>query len=209
MKATLVVLALVAATTSARAEQLADVVRAKLVVPAGIGVVTVHVAPQDVAPETVALEAPAEIRAGRTSVRVYVKGKSTWVPVTFGTIARVAIAAHPLAAGHVIEADDVTVAERAGDRGASPDDLVGSTVVHAIAADTIVNSRDVALPAPLARGTTVEVEVRRGAIRVHGTGTLELAAHPGRPASVRLAGTRQVVHGTLLASHVVVVKDAP
>lgn len=199
----------------AAADPLADVVRAKLApLPPGLGVVAVHLAPAqnvDVAPAIVALEPPAEVRRGRASVRVYVKGKVMWVPVTFGAIARVAVARHAIALGDTVTAADIALEDRATDvdRPAAPDDLIGASAVRAIADGAVVTARDVALPPPVPRGTAVEVVVQRGAIKVRGTGTLELAARTGQPASVRLAGNRQVVHGTLLASHVVVVGVAP
>ena len=212
MKAALVLVAMLAST--AAADPLVEVVRARLApsVPAGLGIVEIDAgrAAPDVAAETVALEVPREIHAGRQSVRVYLQGKPRWVAVTFAAIARVAVAQHALAIGSIVTPDDIAIVDRASSGNTAPADaLIGATVIHAIAGDAIVGARDITLPPPLARGTAVTVEVRRGTVRVHGTGTLELAARPGQPASVRLAGGKQVVHGTLLASNVVVIGDAP
>ncbi|MCX5742146.1 MAG: flagella basal body P-ring formation protein FlgA [Proteobacteria bacterium] len=190
------------ATRTASAESLDAVVRARLVVPAGIGIVTVHDT-LDVSAETVALEAPRDIRVGRQSIRVYIKGKSRWVPVTFGKLVKVALATHALAPNATIEAADFEIVERAGT--AAPGDLTGATVVRAIAAHAAIAAQDVAMPAPQARGTQVSVEVHRGRVRVKGSGTLELAARVGQPATVRLASSNAIVHGTLVAVGSVVV----
>ncbi len=195
----------------AAADPLADVVRARLApnLPAGLGIAELH-ATDEVAPETIAVEPPREIHAGRQSVRVYVKGKPRWLPVTFAPIVHVAVARRALAIGDLVTAADLAFDDRASAGNVAPaDTLIGATVVHPIASDAIVGARDVTLPAPVGRGTAVTVEVRRGSVRVHGSGTLELAARIGQPASVRLTGGKLVVHGTLLASNVVVIGDAP
>lgn len=185
---------------TAGAAPLSEVVRDKLEVPAGLGVVEVT-AKDDVAPETVAIEPPTEIHVGRQSVRVYVKGRSMWVPVLFGKLAHVAVAQHDLAIGDVIADADVRYEDRAVANYAGEVEAIGSKVVKPIAAGGVVAKGAVVQPPPVARGTTVSVEARRGAVKIHGTGTLELAARVGGSASVRM-GT-QIVHGTLLASNVV------
>ena len=51
----------------------------------------------------------------------------------------------------------------------------------------------------LRQGSEVTVDVRRGGVHVHGTGTLELAARPGEQATVRLSGSKTTVRGLLVA----------
>jgi len=65
------------------------------------------------------------------------------------------------------------------------------------------------LPPPLPRGTQIAIDVRRGAVRIRGTGTLELAARPGELATARIAATHVVVRGTLVAPATLVVGDLP
>lgn len=58
---------------------------------------------------------------------------------------------------------------------------------------------------PLARGTAVTIEVRRGAVRVTGPGTLERDARVGEDALVRLQHDRPPLRGTLVAADRVVI----
>jgi flagella basal body P-ring formation protein FlgA len=80
-------------------------------------------------------------------------------------------------------------------------------VINPITAGTVVAARDIALPPPLGRGTQVAVDVRRGAVHVRGTGTLEAAARPGDLASARLTATKLVVHGRLVAPATLIVGE--
>lgn len=191
----LLILAIMASTVSA--ETLDTVVRQRLVVPAGLGIVAVHDATMEVSPETVALEVPSAIRAGRQSIRVYVRGKSKWVPVTFAKLSRVAVAKRSIAQGATITDDDFEIVERPGE-GAI--DVAGGTATAAIAAGETITH--VALPPPMARGTQIAFEVHRGMVTVRGTGTLELDARVGKAATVRLSDGR-IVRGTLSPSKVV------
>lgn len=207
MTAFVVVAALLASATVAHADSLDAVVRAKLALPAGLGIVTVHDT-SEVSPETVALEAPASIKVGRQSIKLYIRGKQKFVQVTFGKLVLVPVARRAIADHATLAAADFELVLRAGATPAGAD-LVGATAIHAIVQGATISANDVVLPAPLARGTQVRVEVRRGAIRVKTTGTLELAARAGQPASVRLATSSAIVRGTLLATNVVVVGESP
>jgi len=101
----------------------------------------------------------------------------------------------------VIGPDDIAIERRAlADLvPALPAALIGASVTGAIAAGAPIAARDVVLAPPLPRGTQVEVDLRRGAVHIRGIGTLEVAARPGAPASARLAATKIIVHGTLVA----------
>lgn len=212
------VLALVLALAGrAYADPVEAIVRARLqpALPAALDVARVYLPAQlaalDVDPAKVAVELPRELRAGRPSVKVTVRGRAAWVPVAIAAVSDVAIAQRALAAGDVITADDIAIERRAvADLAvAAPATLVGASLNAAIAAGAPIAARDVALPPPLSRGTQVAVDVRRGAVHIRGTATLETAARPGELASARLAATRMVVHGRLAAPATLIVGDAP
>jgi flagella basal body P-ring formation protein FlgA len=201
-----------------RAEPLADVVRARLApsLPAGLDVAKVYLpaalAGIDTTPDAIALELPRELHAGRPSIKLTVRGhRGTWVPVAISVATDVAFAQRALAPGEVISAADIAIERRALAEiiPAPTTTLIGATATTAIAAGAPIAARDVALPPPLPRGTQVAVDVRRGAVHIRGAGTLELSARPGEPATARLAATRVVVHGTLVAPATLVVGDQP
>src|SRR5262249_19479328 len=124
-------------------------------------------------------------------------------------ISDVAIARRALAPGAVIAAGDFAIEQRAVD-GTPPapvNSVVGATVTRSLAAGAPIGKGDLALPPPLSRGSQVTVEIRRGSVRVRGAATLELAARPGESATARLAQTRTLVRGTLVAPATVVVGD--
>ena len=183
--------------------------------PGGQGVARVYLPGKlsglDVDPAKVAIELPRELRAGRSSIKLTIAGRApVWVPVAIAAVTDAAIARRALAPGDVITADDFAIERRAADvAGAPVATLVGAQVTTAIAAGAAIGARDVSLPPPLPRGTQVAVDVRRGAVHIRGTGTLELAARPGEPASARLAATRIVVHGRLAAPATLVVGAEP
>lgn len=191
------------------------IVRAKLapVMPAGLDVARVYL-PASLAkltadPAQLTIELPRELRAGRPNIKVNLRGRATYVPVAIAAVTEIAVAQRALAAGDVIAEDDLAFEQRAvvDFVAASPATVVGATVVKPIALGAPVATRDVALPPPLARGTQVAVHVQRGAVRIRGTGILELAARPGEPATARLAATKVVVHGRLVAPATLIVGE--
>jgi len=201
-----------------------DVVRAKLapLLPAGLDVARVYLpaalAKLALDPARVSVDVPRELRAGRPSIKLTIRGRAaTWVPVAIAALVDVAIAQRDLAPGELIGEADIALERRAvADLTAAPiATLIGASVNHALAAGAPIGTRDVALPPPLARGTQVEIDVRRGAVHVRGTGILELAARPGEAATARLTATKLVVHGVLVAAAttgatpVLVVGDRP
>jgi flagella basal body P-ring formation protein FlgA len=212
--ASIACLAVLAARASA--EPLDDVVRAKLApgMPAGLDVARIYLpaalARLDLDPAKVSIELPRELRAGRPSVKLTIRGRAPiWVPIAIAAVVDVAVAQRDLATGDVIDEADFAVERRAvADVVAAPiATLRGASVGRAIAAGAPIATRDVALPPPLARGTQIEIDVRRGAVHVRGTGILELAARPGEPATARLTATRLVVHGTLVAPATLIVGE--
>ncbi len=198
-----------------------DVIRAQLApaLPPDTDIVKVHlpaklarldVTASEVASE-ITIELPRELRVGRRSIKLAVRGAhAVYVPVTIGALVDVAIAKRALPVGTVITADDVRIETRAID-GATPlgAAVLGARVTRPIAADGVFEPSSVALPPPLPRGTQVTVEIRRGSVRIRGTGTLELVARVGEDATVRLAQTKTTLRGTLVAPGTVVVKGIP
>jgi flagella basal body P-ring formation protein FlgA len=200
------------------ADPVEAIVRARLesALPAGQGVARVYLpaplAALDVDPGKVVVELPRELRAGRPSIKLTVRGHApAWVPVAIAALTDVAIAQRELAAGDVITADDIAIERRAiADLApAAAATLVGASVTHPLAAGAAIAARDISLPPPLARGTQVAVDIQRGAVHIRGTATLEAAARPGELASARLAATRTVVHGRLAAPATLVVGETP
>jgi flagella basal body P-ring formation protein FlgA len=200
------------------ADPIEATVRARLdaALPAGLGVARIYLpaslARLDAEPARVAIELPRELRAGRSSIKLTVRGHRTaWVPVVVAMLTDVAVAQRELAVGDVIAGGDIAIERRAlaDVAPAPPATLIGASVTTAIAAGAAIAARAVSLPPPLSRGTQIAIDVRRGAVHVRGTGILELAARPGEPASARLTATRIVVHGTLVAPATLIVGDAP
>ena len=208
---------LVVLTGRVYADPVDAVVRAKLApsMPPGLdvakGSLPANLAALDLDPAKVAIEPPPVLRAGRVSIKLTVRGKTSWVPVAIAALTEVAVAQRDLAPGDVITGDDVALERRAiADMAvAAPATVVGATVNTPIAAGAPIAAREVALPPPLPRGTQVEVDVRRGAVHIRGTGTLEMSARPGDLATARLAATRTVVHGRLAAPATLLVGENP
>ncbi len=218
----LLIVALLACTwQAAHASPVEDVIRAQLApaLPPGTDIIKVHlpaklarldVSASEVASE-IAIELPRELRVGRRSIKLAVRGAhAVYVPVTIGALVDVAVAERALSVGTVITAEDVRIETRAID-GAAPlgTAVLGAKVTRPIAADGVFEPSSVALPPPLPRGTQVTVEIRRGSVRIRGTGTLELVARVGEDATVRLAQTKTTLRGTLVAPGTVVVKGTP
>lgn len=215
MKALLLVCALASA---AAADPIEAIVRARLspVVPSGLGIAKVHLpsgfASLDVAPAAVTVEVPGELKLGRPSVKVTVKGKRTiYVPVSVGKMTEVAIVNHAVSEGDVLTAADVTIEQRATEvkSPAPAGSVIGATMTRALAEGAPLQREDLVLAPPLARGTQVSVEMRHGSVRVRGSATLEAAARPGQEAVVRVGQTRTLVRGVLVAPSTVVVGEAP
>jgi flagella basal body P-ring formation protein FlgA len=107
-------------------------------------------------------------------------------------------------AGQAITADDVSIERRAVGNAAVPSTIIGSSATRDLAVGNVIAKSDVALSPPLARGTQIQIEMRKGKLVVRGTGVLEAAARNGETTSARVAQTRTVVRGTLRAQTLVV-----
>jgi len=214
--ATLALLAVLASRASA--EPLDDAIRAELApaLPAGLGIARIYLpaglAALDVARTRISLDLPRELRPGRPSIKLTVRGRApVWIPVVIAPLVDVAIARRALAAGDVIDDADLAIEQRAAGDGApaAAHTAIGATVRTAIAEGAVIGAHDVTLSPPLARGTLLAIDVRRGAVHVRGSGTLELAARPGEPATARLTATHGLVRGRLVAPATLIVGDAP
>lgn len=215
---TLALVVALASAAVAHAAPVEDLVRAQLApaLPPDTDIAKLHLpaslAALDLTADDVIVEVPRELRVGRRSVKVTVRGKRpVFVPVSIAALVDVAIAERPLAVGTVIAPDDVRIETRAAERslpalGAA---VIGAKVTRPIAANAAIDAGSIARPPPLPRGTQVTVEILRGGVRVRGTGTLELVARPGEDATVRLAHNKVTLRGTLVAPATVVVKGTP
>jgi flagella basal body P-ring formation protein FlgA len=210
-------LVVVFAASAANAAPVEDAMREQMLpsLPANTDIAKVYLpatlAKLDVDSSDVSIELPRQLGIGRKSVKVTVRGQRTvFVPVLIGELADVAIAEHSLAVGSVIGPDDVRIETRAVDKAyAKGGVVIGSRVAKAVKTGAFVGDKDITLPPPLPRGTQVSVVMKRGAVRVHGEGTLELVARPGEIATVRLAHNKSIVRGTLVAPATVVLQIAP
>ena len=179
--------------------------------PANLGVAKVHVPAQleklDLAGAVIAIELPRELRAGRASVKVIIPGRApVWIPISITALSDVAVAQRSITAGQAIGPDDIAIERRAIDGNAAPSaNVVGGIATRKLDPGEPIAARDVTLPQPLARGTQVAIEIRRGTLKIRGTAILETAARPGNPATARLGQTHTIVKGTLVAPATLVV----
>jgi flagella basal body P-ring formation protein FlgA len=138
----------------------------------------------------------ATVRAGGRPL-----GKG-WARVELKPLRRVPVAARALAAGEVIVEGDVVLEERpvspADSTRAATAGLPGARLTRNVPAGEVLVDSDVVRAAPLPYGTPVRVLVRRGAVSVTASGTLERPARPGEPAVVRVAAAQRPVTGRLL-----------
>jgi flagella basal body P-ring formation protein FlgA len=212
-----IVLVLLSSSVKAAPVAVDTVVRERIgaALPAELGVVDVFL-PSSLASlateaDRVTVEMPRNLRAGRLSAKVIVRGRmGVFVPFSVGKRAEVAVIRKRVLAGVAITADDVSIEYRASSalNPAVPSTILGSTAQRELAVGTVVAKGDVVLAPQLPRGTQVTVEMRRGRVRVRGTATLETAARSGEAVTARLSHTRTIVRGTL-HQQTLVVGDAP
>jgi flagella basal body P-ring formation protein FlgA len=210
MRSLLIILML---TTAAHADAVGDAIAAKLAatLPSDLGVAQVFVPPSlaKVAPESIDVEPLMAPRVGRPSVRVTARGHHmVWVPVTLTKLVDVAVLSHAAAAGSILTEDDFDVDRRAIVGIPAPlAQVVGATLKVDLDAGTAIGAHDLALPAPLPRGTHVTIEIVRGNIHIKGSGVLELSARTGDPATVRIPFNQAIVHGIMVSPGAVVVGE--
>ncbi len=205
MKA-LLALVLLAGTAAAAPVAVDTIVRDRIsaALPDDLGVVDVFL-PASLAslatePDRVTIEMPRALGTGRSSAKVLVRGRSSvYVPFSVSKRLEVMVVVRAVRAGAEITADDVTLERRAIINAALPSTIIGSTATRNLAVGDVIAKSAVMLSAPLARGTQISIEMRKGRVIVRGVGVLEAAARNGESTSARLAQTRVVVRGTLRA----------
>lgn len=158
---------------------------------------------------TVALSWPYAPAPGLSSVQVVLSRKGreigrTWARLRLATLRRVVVAARPLEVGQPVVAGDLEVAERPVARPdgleVSPEVLLGRQVAQPVAAGAVVHATDVVMPAPLPRGTEVQVVFEHPAFRITAPGSLERATRVGEDTVARIAGGSSVVKGRLTSA---------
>lgn len=194
------------ARASGIAAQVAEQVAAAL--PPGLALVDVALpAGASMRGGEVSISWSAPPRAGQLSVQVIVhrSGREvarTWAAVKLSPLRSVLVSRTTLRAGMAIGRGDLEISERPVTAGSgwqiAPDVLVGAPVLRDVPAGQIIGDRDIAAPAPLARGTQLRLVARRGLITVTATGTLEHPARLGESAVARLATDHRVVNGRLI-----------
>lgn len=204
-------LATLAASASAAPVAVDTIVRDRIgaALPEDVGVVDVFL-PASLAslatePDRVTIEMPRALGTGRSSAKVIVRGRAgVYVPFSVSKRLEVMVVRRAVRAGVAITEDDVVVERRAVATAALPSTIIGSSATHDLAVGTVLAKSDVVLAPALARGTEIQIEMRKGRVIVRGTGVLEAAARSGETTSARLAQTRTVVRGTLRARTLVV-----
>jgi flagella basal body P-ring formation protein FlgA len=213
-----VVLVLAASAGAARGETLGSLVNERLAreLPVDLGVAKLHLSARlarvELAPDRLTIELPRVLRPGRASVKLTIEGRApVYAEVTLSRMVELAVSRRNIASGELIAAHDIAIERRAVPTMtvAVPTSLVNSVATRAIPSGAIIATTDVARPRPLARGSEVTVELRRRGVTLRGRGTLEVAARPGEPATVRLAHTRTVVRGTLRSPALLAVEGTP
>ncbi len=193
-------------------------VRATL--PEGLGLVDLSLSgiahvPGDA---TVALAWPYAPAPGLSSVQVVLQRKGreigrTWVRLRLAPLRRVLVATRALEAGQPVRGGDVATEERPVGRTEGleldPEVLVGRQVAQAVAAGAVLGARDVVLPAPLPRGSEVQVVFERASFRITVPGSLERASRVGEDTLVRIAAAgKHVVKGRLTSARTLTVQGS-
>ncbi len=214
MIAVLLLLSAAASATPPSSHAMEDAIAEQLqpMLPANLGVARVFV-PASIAnavPTNLVVEPPAQLRAGRPSIKVTFKKKVIYVPVALSAMLDVAVVSHAVAAGTTLSEEDFTIEHRATEGASAPAaQVVGGTLMRDLEAGQAVGAHDIALPPPSPRGMRVSVDITHGGVHITGMGVLELSARVGQPATVRLAFNQTIVKGTMTSPGVVSVGEQP
>jgi flagella basal body P-ring formation protein FlgA len=144
-------------------------------------------------------------RAGTISVRIRLADRrELFALVKLVEMRRGLVTTRALAKGERIAAGDLKMrlVANAGERSldVAPAALIGRPTNVSLAAGKALSENDVDLPPPLARGTEVQVVVRRGAVVITSRGVLERAARVGAWTSARVQVSLRSVRGVLADS---------
>lgn len=124
---------------------------------------------------------------------------NVWLPVTVSVHARATVAAHALAAGAVVSAADLKVAEvdlaaGPGDAVIDPALAVGRTLARPVAADASLRSTDLKARLWFAAGDSVRIDALGSGYAVSGEGQALGPGLDGQPVRVRTS-TGRIVTG--------------
>jgi flagella basal body P-ring formation protein FlgA len=120
----------------------------------------------------------------------------------------VVVAKRAIGAGAKIGSADLTIERRLADGtgGFEADVLIGLETQKAIAKGELLDRTNVALPAPLPRGTAVSVVFRSGPLEVATKGILDRSTRIGEEAVVRAQETHRIVKGRLVGPTTVLIE---
>ncbi len=217
MKALLVILcatATASATPSSTRSSIEVAITEQLtpMLPPNLGIARVFVPPSlaNAKLSGLVVEPPAQLRAGRPSIKMTYRKKTIYVQVALSALVDVAVLNHAVAAGSMISSDDFSIEHRAVEGASAPAaQVAGGTLTRDLDAGAPVGAHDIALPPPSPRGMRVSVDISHGGVHIRGTGVLELSARVGDTATVRLAYNQTILKGTMTAPGVVTVRDQP
>ncbi len=124
-------------------------------------------------------------------------------------IRNVLVAQRALKSGDIVRADDLALQPRVGGGGVqlAPRALIGAPVLADVELGSVVNGALVGLPAPISRGTSIQVVSQAGRVKVSAQARLETTARPGERASARIIRTRRIVRGELVDEHTLMVVE--
>lgn len=195
------------------AQAIARAVSAEL--PAGLGIAEiVPPASMKSIDGEVTLDWRAAPKAGRVPVLVKVRGErgrtvaQGWAWVELRALRSVLVAKRALRAGDTVAPGDLATEPRPVAAGESldvePAVLAGHRVERDLDAGAVIRSGDVVRPPPVAAGSLVRIEVRRGLVRVSAQGVLERPTPIGGLAVARIPEAHRLVHGRLVAPDLLV-----
>lgn len=144
---------------------------------------------------------------GRRMAKVVVQDEAetykTWASVRIAALRKVLVTTRPLGMGAVLSEADLELALRPVAKREALDftleSLVGQPVLRDLAAGEVLGKRDVALPAPVPRGTAVRVVSEVRGVRIEVPGTLVSSVRPGGRGRARIEASRRPLAGRLLA----------
>ena len=145
---------------------------------------------------------PGQRAWGRTRVAMRcVEGPVPWnvyVPLTVKVLAPALVAAQPLAAGTVLQADHLRVAEADWAAATSPvlalpAAAVGRTLLHGLSAGAALREADLKKRIWFAAGDAVRVQARGNGFTVGGEGVALTPGIEGQPVRVRTEAGRTIV----------------
>ena len=141
-------------------------------------------------------------KSAQKGLKLWGKVKKGWARVELVEVAKILVAARDIEVGTILSREHLVVQRRPReDQGwlsAAPTFLLGSRVVIRREQGDPLHKSDVVMPMPIARGTEVQVVVRRGGVVASTVGILEAKTLVGDSTRVRVAG--RLLGGRLVQS---------